>query len=86
MHVLFVVVQLDDEEQALQALHRDVIPQMQQAAGFSTGTWFGDSRTGHGVVLFDSEEQARHAAPPVSTAMPGAVVLSSDIYPVTGQV
>jgi len=85
MHALFVVVQHDDEEQALQTLHRDVIPQVQQSPGFSRGTWFGNSRTGNSLVLFDTEEHARQAAPPVGTVMPGAVVVSCDIYPVLGE-
>jgi hypothetical protein len=85
MHALFLVLQLEDEEQALQSLHDDVIPQMRQAPGFNTGTWFGDQRTGHAVVVFDTEEQARQASPPVGTAMPGGAVLSSTVYPITGQ-
>jgi hypothetical protein len=85
MHALFLVLRLEDEEKAVESLHRDVIPQMQQAPGFSTGTWFGDRRTGHAVVVFDTEEHARQVAPPVNTAMPGGTVVSCDIYPVTGQ-
>src|SRR4051794_23962729 len=85
VHALFLVLQVDDEEQAVQALHRDVIPQMKQAPGFSTGTWFGNERSGHALMLFDTEEHARQAAPPVDMAMPGVTVSACDIYPVTGQ-
>jgi len=85
MYALFLVLQLENQEAALQSLHRDVIPQMRRAPGFSTGTWFGDQRTGHAVVVFDTEEQARNAAPPVGTAMPGGAVSSSAVYPITGQ-
>ena len=85
MHAMVVVIKLDVEEEALRSLKDDVIPQMQQAPGFSTGTWFGNEQKGHALVLFDTEEHARQAAPPASTPMPGGMVLSCDIYPVTGQ-
>lgn len=85
MHALFVSAQLNDQEAADQSLHRDVIPQMQQAPGFSAGTWFGDGRTGYGLVLFDTEEHAKQAAPPVNTDVLGVLVQSVHIYPVTGQ-
>jgi hypothetical protein len=86
MHAVSLVLRLSNEEEAVQSLHRDVIPQVQKAAGFRTGTWFGDSKTGHAVLVFDTAEQAEQAAPPVNTTMPGCIVERSDIYPVTGQV
>jgi hypothetical protein len=85
MHALYLVVEVDNEQEAVQSLARDVIPMVRQTAGFASGTWFGDDRSGHALLLFDTEDQARQAAPPVGTAMPGGSVLSADIYPVTGQ-
>ena len=49
MHAMLVVIKLDDEEEALRSLKDDVIPQMQQAPGFSTGIWFGNEQKGHAL-------------------------------------
>lgn len=37
-------------------------PAGEGAPGFVRGTWFGDRETGHGLVLFESEQQAQQMA------------------------
>ena len=60
MYAVFTSVDLStSEDEAHQALHSEIIPMLKQAPGFVKGLWFGDDKRGHGVVLFDTEEQAR---------------------------
>ncbi len=61
MYAVLVKVQIDParHDEAMSGLHDSVVPQVKTAPGFVRGTWFGDQETGHGVMLFQSEEQAR---------------------------
>ena len=54
----------------------DVLPRVRSASGFVAGYWLepADGR-GFAIVLFETEEQAREAAPPVSSwAAPGIAI------------
>jgi hypothetical protein len=58
---------------AAEALMNDVLPRVRSAPGFVAGYWL-EPADGHGfsIVLFETEEQAHEAAPPVSSwAAPG---------------
>jgi hypothetical protein len=87
MYAVFTVVRFDDEEQAVESLHRDIIPALQKTPGFVSGTWFGDDKpVGHGLVLFETEDQAKQGIVPADMTLPGGVVVvSSDVYRVQGQ-
>ena len=66
-------------------LHAELIPQIKQVPGFVNGTWFGNESVGHGLFLFETEEQARQAVQPVDSNMFGTTVVSSDVYRVHGE-
>jgi hypothetical protein len=89
MHAVFTVVTFDPaqggEETAVQVLHDELIPQLKQAPGFVRGTWFGNDTEGHGLCLFETEEQARMAVQPVGSTMSGTTVVSSDAHRVHGE-
>ncbi len=35
-----------------------MVPDVKRASGLVRGTWFGNTETGHGLMVFGSEEQA----------------------------
>ncbi len=61
MHAVLVKVRIKSgrHDDALQTLQSDIVP---QAPGMVKGTWFGNNETGHGLVVFESEEQAQQMA------------------------
>jgi hypothetical protein len=68
-----------DPEQApaaAAALTNDILPRVRSAPGFVAGYWLEPADgQGFSMVLFDTEEQARETAPPVSSwAAPGIVI------------
>jgi hypothetical protein len=68
MHAVLVKVQIKSGryDEAIQSLQTNVLPQVTGAPGFVRGTWFGDHETGHGLVVFESEQQAQAMAGMVS--------------------
>jgi hypothetical protein len=70
MYAVLVKVRIDParHDEAISGLHDSVVPQVKSAPGFVRGTWFGDQEAGYGVVLFQSEEQARSMATTVASA------------------
>jgi hypothetical protein len=84
MYALFTAVKFDQarggEEKAVRVLHAELIPQVKQMPGFVKGTWFGNDTVGHGIFLFETEEQAQEAVQPVGFDMFGTTVVSSDVY------
>ncbi len=74
-------------EESIRSLNEHTIPWVKQVSGFISGTWFGDDKYGYGLVLFTSEEQARHAASMVSAEAGDPVQIESvTVYEVTAQV
>ena len=69
MHAVFARVRIDParHDEALSNLREQIVPQVKGAPGFVRGTWFGDTTKGHGVVVFESEEQAQQMAGMVTT-------------------
>jgi len=68
-----------DPEQApaaAEALMSDILPRVRSASGFVAGYWLEPADgEGFSVVLFDTEQQARGAAPPLSCwAAPGIAI------------
>jgi len=68
-----------DPEQApaaAEALVRDILPRVRSASGFVAGYWL-EPADGEGlsIVLFETEEQARAATPPIDGwAAPGIAI------------
>ena len=73
------------EDEAVQALHSEIIPMLKQAPGFVRGLWFGDDKSGHGVVLFETEEQARQGLQEIGSAVGTVTVTSSEVLRVHGE-
>lgn len=80
MHAVLVKVQIKSgrHDEAMQGLGTDVVPRVKGAPGFVRGTWFGDHETGHGLILFESEQQAQQMAGMV-TAEAGDPVEIQDV-------
>lgn len=88
MHVVLVKVQIksDRYDEAIKTLHADVVPKVKQAPGFVRGTWFGDHETGHGCVVFESEQQAQQMAGMVTAEADDPVeVRSVKVYEVNAE-
>jgi hypothetical protein len=66
MYAVVTVFSMDNERFAEQrrGLHEFIIPSVKQNPGFRAGYWTRDHASGrsHNLLLFDTEEEARHAA------------------------
>ena len=88
VHAVFVTVRIDPAQydEAMKGLRESVIPDVKSTPGFARGTWFGDTGTGHGVLVFESEEQAQKMAGMVSTPADFPVqVQDVKVYEVTAE-
>ncbi len=83
-----VLVEVDasgaDPAVAITRLRDEIIPSVKQAPGFQSGTWLrpNEERRGFGLVLFDSEENAKSAARRFAVGespQPGVVVERSEV-------
>jgi len=71
---------------ATQMLNDDLIPRVKGAPGFVRGTWVGDDSTGHGFIVFQTEDQARQAIQALeSMEMPDLRVTHNGVYHVDGE-
>lgn len=68
------------EDVAVNDLKQGLIPLVKQAPGFIKGTWFGDDKHGHGLLVFETEEQAQQGLLTVGDIFMGVKVLSSGVY------
>ena len=76
MHAVVVTVDIVDPDAARQGLD-DVVAMVRQAPGFLAGYWVRvDDAHGTSVVVFESEERARAAAPPADGGAPGVKMTS----------
>jgi hypothetical protein len=83
MYAVFTIVEMAPgrNSAAVQMLKEQLIPQVKQDPGFVRGTWFGTGELGHGVVVFESKEQADAAVQPIgSIVLKGVRVVRSDVY------
>ena len=66
---------------AAAAFTNEILPRVKSAEGFAGGYWLDPADgEGFGFVLFETEEQARRATPPVSDwVAPGVTILGVDI-------
>ncbi len=78
MHAALISVRVEPgaQEAAMGVLRERVVPMVASAAGFVAGYWLQAlDDVGLSVLVFETEEQARQAAPPVGPApAPGATV------------
>lgn len=78
MHAALVRLTVDPDHApaAAEALMNDILPRVRSAPGFVAGYWLEPvDGQGFSIVLFETEEQARETAPPVSSwAAPGIVI------------
>jgi hypothetical protein len=78
LHAALVRLTVDPDKApaAAEALTSDILPRVRSASGFIAGYWLEpEDGRGVSVVLFETEEQARAAAPPLdSWAAPGIVI------------
>lgn len=69
MYAALVSLTIDPQQApaAAQALMHDILPRVRSAAGFVAGYWLEPADgQGFSIVMFETEEQARAATPPVS--------------------
>jgi hypothetical protein len=78
MHATVVKVNIHDQVEAKRSLDEEFIPMLKGAPGF-IGAYFValDDTHGLSVQVFETEEQARAAAPPESGPGMGGITLDS---------
>ena len=77
MYAALVSVTIDagKEDEARKLLAEQVVPGVQASPGFVAGYWMAPrDDKGWSVVVFDTEENARAAAPPAGSSPGGAPV------------
>ena len=76
MHAVVVNVEITDPDAARKGLD-DLVPQVKAAPGFVAAYWVRlDDAHGTSVAVFESEAQARAAAPPADANPPGVTLTS----------
>jgi hypothetical protein len=68
MYAVLVKVRIKSgrHDEAMRLLQANVVPDVKGAPGLVRGTWFGDTETGHGLMVFQSADQAQQMAGMVS--------------------
>ena len=83
MHAALLSLTIDPDQApaAAAALTRDILPKIRSAPGFVAGYWLEPvDGGGFSFVVFETEEQARHSAPPASNwAAPGVSINEVDV-------
>jgi hypothetical protein len=84
VHAALVTLTIDPDQAAAAAntLVNDILPTVRSAPGFVAGYWLEPADgQGFSIVLFETEEQARDAAPPISSwAAIGAIISSVGLW------
>jgi hypothetical protein len=85
MHANVVQVDIEDVGDATKGVIETVIPNLKQAPGF-VGAYFVALDGGHGmsIAVFETEEQAKAAAPAEGAMSPGVTLTKSEIGRVVG--
>jgi len=75
MHAIVIHANISDLAEAKRGLNEEVIPTMKGAPGF-LGAYFVavDDTRGVSIEVFETEEQARAAAPPEGSEAPGVTL------------
>jgi hypothetical protein len=83
MHAALVRLTIDPEQApaAAEAFTSDILPRVRSASGFVAGYWLDPADgLGFSMILFETEEQARGATPPVEGwAAPGVTITDVEI-------
>ncbi len=84
MYAHVVAVDITDAEEAVKGLN-ELIPNVKATPGFVAGYWIRlDQSHGASVAVYDTEEHARAAAPPVGGGMGGVTITSVQVGEVLG--
>ena len=84
MHAQVVTVDFTDAEAAIKSLE-ELVPNVKASPGFVAGYWVRlDDSHGTSIAVFDTEDQARAAAPPVGGDMDGVRVTGVQVGQVMG--
>jgi hypothetical protein len=85
MHAIVIHANISDLAEAKRGLNEEVLPMMKGAPGF-LGAYFVAVDDTHGVSIqvFETEEQARAAAPPEGSEVPGVTLGSLQFGEVIG--
>ena len=75
MHAIVIHANVNNLTEAKRGLEEEVLPMMKGAPGF-VGAYFVAVDDTHGISIevFETEEQARAAAPPVGAEAPGVTL------------
>lgn len=75
MHAIVIHANISDLAEAKRGLGEEVIPMMKGAPGFLAAYFVAvDDTHGVSIQVFESEEQARAAAPPEGAEAPGVTL------------
>lgn len=88
-HAVIMQVKLGDvgnAEEGRRMLEESVVPHARSQAGFQSGLWMHSDRNGTGVVVFDTESNARAAQEALKPPPGGPELVSSVIAEVGAQV
>lgn len=87
MHATVIHADIHDLAEAKRGIEEDVIPMMKKAPGFKGACSIAmDGGHGLSVSVFETEEQARAAAPPEGAAAPGVTLGNLQFGEVIGAV
>jgi hypothetical protein len=70
---------------AIQLLNDEIIPQVKQAPGFVKGLWVGNDELGHGVVVFETREQAAQVTQAMQPVSDVYDIVTTGVYEVHGE-
>jgi hypothetical protein len=83
VYAALVTLTIDSEQApaAANALVSDILPTVRSAPGFIAGYWMEPAGgQGFSIVVFETEEQARDAVPPVTSwDTPGVSITGTDV-------
>ena len=87
MHAIVIHANIHDPAEAKRGLEEDVVPMIKNAPGF-VGAYFVALDDGQGVSIevFETEEQAKAAAPPMGATAPGVTLDTLQFGEVIGAV
>jgi uncharacterized protein YdiU (UPF0061 family) len=87
-HAVIMQVKLPDggnSEEGRRMLEEMVVPNAKAQTGFQSGTWMNSAGDGTGVVVFDTEDNARAAQEALKPPPDGPALVSSVIAEVGAQ-
>jgi hypothetical protein len=88
MHAVLVKVRIKPgrHDEAMRLLQANVVPEVKGTPGLVRGTWFGDAETGHGLMVFQSADQAQQMAGMVSAGDDDPVEIQDvEVYEVNAE-